>query len=129
MFLIHFHRYGLDTDDSLPNQPHRRSSEASKISYRNGDVYYKDKDGKLRPGTAHSSTSQENGRPHPPHFVADDEEDDFEPSGRMRAKTPFELAVEKNSRNGNLYEQRDEFKLSELPSAGTNGAVQSSVKN
>ena len=47
----------------------------------------------------------------------------------MRAKTPFELAVEKNSRNGNLYEQRDEFKLSELPSAGTNGAVQSSVKN
>ena len=131
LILIVCFRYGLEADASLSNKYNRRNSGASKISYRTGDVYYKDKDGKMRPGTAHSSSSQENGRSHPPHFV-DDEEDDnekFEPSGTMRAKTPFELAVEKNSRNGNVYEQRTEFQLSELPSNGANGGVPSSVEN
>lgn len=121
-------RYGLETDDSLSNKPYRRNS---KITYRNGDVYYKDKEGKLRQGTAQSSTSQENGRSYPPHYVGDEEDDNknFEPSGRMRAKTPFEAAVEKNSRNGNIYEQKNELQLSELPSNGANGGAPSSVEN
>ncbi|KAJ7325373.1 hypothetical protein OS493_029924 [Desmophyllum pertusum] len=107
--------YGLDTDES-PKQPQRRNSAASsKVSYRSGDVYYKDRDGKLRPGTANSSHA-----PHPPHFVSDD---NFEPSRSMRAKTPFELAVEKNSKTGNVYEHTEEFDLSTLPSNGANGAL------
>lgn len=89
-------------------------------------MYYKDKDGTLRPGTAHSSHAQETGRPHPPHFVADD---DFGPNGRTRAKTPFELAVEKNSRNGNVYEGQEEFNLSELPPTGANGTVNTAFKD
>ena len=80
----------------------------------------------LRPGTAHSSHAQGTGRPHPPHFVADDE---FEPSGRVRAKTPFELAVEKNSRNSNVYESQEEFNLSELHSSGANGTVNAAFQN
>ncbi|KAL9967947.1 hypothetical protein ACROYT_G026261 [Oculina patagonica] len=120
-------RYGLETDDSLQqNQPYRRNSEASKVSYRSGDVYYKDKDGIRRPGTAHSSHAQESGRPHPPHFVGDD---DYEPNGRMRAKTPFELVVEKNSRNGNVYEDQEQFNMSELPSSGANGTVNTAFKD
>lgn len=81
-----------------------------------------------RPGTAQGPQDQETGRPHPPHFVDDE---DFEPSGSMRAKTPFELAVEKNARNGNAYEMVEsskQFHLSELPS-GASGEVSSAFKN
>ena len=122
IFVILSHRHGLDTDDSLhPSKPHRRYSEASKISYpQSGDVYYRDKNGGSRPDTAHSSQDLETEPHHPAHFVDDE---DFEPSGNMRAKTAFELAVEKNARNGNAYEMdgnSNQFQLSELPS-GANG--------
>lgn len=129
-FLILWHRYGLDTDNSLQsNKSFRRNSEASKISYpQSGDVYYKEKDGVSRPRTAHSPHAEETGQPHPPHFVDDE---DFEPSGSMTAKTPFELAVEKNARTGNAYEMvgsSEQFHLSQLPS-GANGQVNSAFKN
>ena len=126
---------------SNKHQPYRRNSEANKISYRTGDVYYKDREGKMRPGTAHrpNSLSAGNGieqRPHTPHFV---EEDEFQPSNGIRAKTPFELAVERNkrisgefpsvskspfevavernARNGNVYEETVELNMTDLPIA------------
>ena len=81
-----------------------------------------------RTDTARSSHDPETEQqPHPLHFVDDE---DFEPSGNMRAKTAFELAVEKNARNGNAYdmvESSKQFQLSELPS-GANGEVNPAFK-
>ena len=137
-FTLFSQRYGLEMNDSSnKHQPDKRNSEASKVSYCTGDVYYKDREGKLRPGTAHRPNS--NGieqRPHTPHFV---EEDEFQPSNSIRAKTPFELAVERNkrisgefpspstspfevevernARNGNVYEDTVELNMTELPIA------------
>lgn len=74
------------------------------------------------PDTAQGSLDMETEQPL--HFV-DDEFEDFEPSGNMRAKTAFELAVEKNARNGNAYEMVEsskQFQVSELPS-GAGGEV------
>ena len=133
-FTLFSQRYGLDMDDSSnKHQPNKQS----KVSYRTGDVYYKDREGKMRPGTAHRPNS--NGieqRPHTPNFV---EEDEFQPSNSIRAKTPFELAVERNKRisgefpsastspfevavegnvrNGNVYEDTVELNMTELPIA------------
>lgn len=76
-----------------------------------------------RPGTAQSPQDQETGRPNPSHFVDDE---DFEPSGSMIAKTPFELAVEKNAYE--MVESSKQFHLSELPS-GASGEVNSAFKN
>ena len=74
----------------------------------------------LRPGTAQDPHALDTGRPHSPHFVADN---DSQPDDSMRAKTPFELAVEKNARNGNVYEDQEQLNMSELPSSGPNGTV------
>ena len=105
IFLIFWHRYGLD-DSQQPN----------KVSHpHSGDVYYREKNGVSRPETSQSPNDLETGRPHPPHFVDDE---DLGPSGSMRAKNPLELAVEKNARNGNAYE------LVELP-LGAKGEVNS----
>ena len=88
-------------DPAQQNIPYRRrQSEASKISYRSGDVYFKDKEGKLRPGTAHTANNLEQ-RPQTLDFVA---EDDLQHNNNTRYKTPFELAVERNTRS-------DAFKL------------------
>lgn len=95
------------------------------MSYpQSGDVHYREKNGLSKPETAQSLNDPESGPPRPPHF-ADDE--DFQPSGSMRAKTPFELAVEKNARKNNEYEMTEsskQFHLSELPS-GASGEVNS----
>lgn len=118
------------------NLAHRKNSEANKISYRNGDVYYKDKDGNLRPGTAHRSGNGIEQTPHTPHFH---EEDDLQSANGMRAKTPFELAVERNkrisgeyssvgrspfevaaqgnARSANRYETAEELNMTDLPIA------------
>ena len=81
-----------------------------------------------RTDTARSSHDPETEQqPQPPHFVDDE---DFEPSDEIRAKTAFELAVEKNARNGNAYEMVEsskQFQLSELPS-GPNGEVNLAFK-
>ena len=95
----------------------------------------------MRPGTAHRPNSLATGNgieqgPHTPHFV---EEDEFQPSNSITAKTPFELAVERNkrisgefpsgnkspfevavernARNGNVYEDTVELNMTELPIA------------
>ena len=128
-------------DSSQQNQPHRRYSEASKISYRSGDVYYKDREGKLRSGDLATTNDLGKG-PHAPHFVAEDEfqpsngvraktpfelavernkrSDEFYPSNSVRSKSQFELAVERNARNGNVYEQTQELNMTELPYASIN---------
>lgn len=82
-------------------------------------------------GIVYSFSFQENGRFYLLYFV-DDEEDDnekFELSGMMRVKMLFELVVEKNFRNGNVYEQRIEFQLFELFLNGVNGGVLFFVEN
>ena len=79
-------------------------------------------------------------RPHTPHFVAEDEiqptndlsgktpfelaverssrNDAFKSSNNsLDGKTPFELAVERNARVGNVYEQREDLNMTELPYA------------
>lgn len=121
-------------DPAQQNIPYRRrQSEASKISYRSGDVYFKDKEGKLRPGTAHTANNLEQ-RPQTPDFVA---EDDLQHNNNTRYKTPFELAVERNTRsdafkspyalesrrnarNGNVNGQSEDLNMTELPYASIN---------
>ena len=129
-------------DPAQQNIPYgRRQSEASKISYRSGDVYFKDKEGKLRPGTAHTANNLEQ-RPQTLDFVA---EDDLQHNNNTRYKTPFELAVERNTRsdafkspyalestapfelavernapNGNVNGQSEDLNMTELPYASIN---------
>lgn len=43
-------------------------------------------------------------------YFVDDEFEDFELSGNMRVKIVFELVVEKNVRNGNVYEMVESSK-------------------
>lgn len=132
-------------DPAQRNISHRRrQSEASKISYRSGDVYFKDKEGKLRSGTAYTphnleSANKVDQRPQMPHFVAEDDLQQnnnahpktpfelaverntrsaaFKSSYALESETPFELAVERNAGNGNVYGQREDLNMTELPYA------------
>ena len=132
-------------DSPRTNESSRRYSEASKALYRSGDVYFKDKEGKLRPGTSHTTNNLNVGNgmeqsTHTPHFVEEDESaqlgnsmrdktpfelaverskrnEGFQSSDDLRGKSPFELAVEKNAQNGNVYEQTSELDMTELPYA------------
>ena len=129
-------------DSAQQNIPYRRrQSEASKISYRSGDVYFKDKEGKLRPGTAHTANNLEQ-RPQTPDFVAEDElqqnnntryktpfelavvrntrSDAFKSPYALESRTPFELAVERNARDGNVNGQSEDLNMTELPYASIN---------
>ncbi|XP_068749214.1 LOW QUALITY PROTEIN: uncharacterized protein [Montipora capricornis] len=136
-------RYALEMTDAVyklePNS--RNSGESSKVSYRKGDVYYKDKDGNSISGTGNRPNMLTNGhgldqRSHTLPFA---QEDETQPSSSTRdktplelamernkrisgeippaAKTPFELAVERNAWNNNTYEEAKDLKLSELPIA------------
>lgn len=129
-------------DPAKQNIPYRRrQSEASKISYRSGDVYFKDKEGKLRPGTAHTANNLEQ-RPQTPDFVAEDDpqhnnntryktpfelaverntrSDAFKSPYALESTAPFELAVERNARNGNVNGQSEDLNMTELPYASIN---------
>lgn len=129
-------------DPAKQNIPYRRrQSEASKISYRSGDVYFKDKEGKLRPGTAHTANNLEQS-PQTPDFVAEDDlqhnnntryktpfelaverntqSDAFKSPYALESRTPFELAVERNARNGNVNGQSEDLNMTELPYASIN---------
>ena len=129
-------------DPAKQNIPYRRrQSEASKISYRSGDVYFKDKEGKLRPGTAHTANNLEQS-PQTPDFVAEDDlqhnnntryktpfelaverntqSDAFKSPYALESRTPFELAVERNVRNGNVNGQSEDLNMTELPYASIN---------
>ncbi|XP_068716240.1 uncharacterized protein [Montipora foliosa] len=136
-------RYALEMTDAVyklePNS--RNSGESSKVSYRKGDVYYKDKDGNSISGTGNRPNMLTNGhgldqRSHTLPFA---QEDETQPSSSTRdktplelamernkrisgeippaTKTPFELAVERNAWNNNTYEEAKDLKLSELPIA------------
>lgn len=129
-------------DPAKQNIPYRRrQSEASKISYRSGDVYFKDKEGKLRPGTAHTANNLEQ-RPQTSDFVAEDDlqhnnntryktpfelvverntrSDAFKSPYALESRTPFELAVERNARDGNVNGQSEHLNMTELPYASIN---------
>lgn len=129
-------------DPAQQNIPYRRrQSEASKISYRSGDVYFKDKEGKLRPGTAHTANNLEQ-RPQTPDFVAEDDlqhnnntryktpfelaverntrSDAFKSPYALESRTPFELAVERNALDGNVNGQSEDLNMTELPYASIN---------
>lgn len=136
-------RYALEMTDAVyklePNT--RNSGESSKVSYRKGDVYYKDKDGNSISGTGNRPNMLTNGhrldqRSHTLPFA---QEDETQPNSSTRdktplelamernkrisgeippaTKTPFELAVERNAWNNNTYEEAKDLKLSELPIA------------
>ena len=130
------------TDAVYKLEPNSRNSgESSKVSYRKGDVYYKDKDGNSISGTGNRPNMLTNGhrldqRSHTLPFA---QEDETQPSSSTRdktplelamernkrisgeippaTKTPFELAVERNAWNNNTYEEAKDLKLSELPIA------------
>ncbi|XP_015773216.1 PREDICTED: uncharacterized protein LOC107351442 isoform X1 [Acropora digitifera] len=130
--------YGVEYGDAYKLEPSTRT-DSSKVSYRSGDVYYKDKEGNLRhTGTAHwlnAEPGSDDG-PHTLHSVEDDGaqgsngtgdktplelamEMNKRKSGEIppRPKTELELAAEKNARHGNVYEDNRDLKLSELPIA------------
>ena len=136
-----YFRYGLEYGDAYTLEPstRTRTRDSSKVSYRSGDVYYKDKDGNMRhTGTAdrlNAEPGSDNG-PHTPHSAEDDgaqgsngigDKTPLELAMEMnkrksaeippRPKTQFELAVEKNATNSNVYEDNRDLRLSELPIA------------
>ena len=133
-----YSRYGVEYGDAYKLDPSTRT-DSSKVSYRSGDVYYKDKEGNLRhTGTAHwlnAEPGSDDG-PHTLHSVEDDGaqgsngtgdktplelamEMNKRKSGEIppRPKTELELAAEKNARHSNVYEDNRDLKLSELPIA------------
>ena len=134
-----YSRYGVEYGaETYKLEPSTRARDSSKVSYRSGDVYYKDKEGNSRPGTVQRPKAEpgsDNG-PHTPDFVEDygaqasDGIGDKTPLELAmernkrtsveippRPKTPFELVVEKNASHSNVYEDATDLNLSELPIA------------
>ncbi|XP_067021018.1 uncharacterized protein [Acropora muricata] len=130
--------YGVEYGDAYKLDPSTRT-DSSKVSYRSGDVYYKDKEGNLRhTGTAHRHNA-EPGSDDGPHTLRSVEDDGAQGSNGTGDKTPLELAMEmnkrksgeipprpktelelaaeKNARHSNVYEDNRDLKLSELPIA------------
>ena len=133
-----YSRYGVEYGDAYKLDPSTRT-DSSKVSYRSGDVYYKDKEGNLRhTGTAHRHNA-EPGSDDGPHTLRSVEDDGAQGSNGTGDKTPLELAMEmnkrksgeipprpktelelaaeKNARHSNVYEDNRDLKLSELPIA------------